>query len=230
MEPFSKTYAPGATLALRAHAKPEQRLMLWVDDQNGNVVGVPFRQDEQGLFTISQRLPDVPGHYYIAVTRDDHGERQPAYIVPIHVGVPEPSTADDSSVRSMTIPQNADEWQRGLLAILNQERSRIGLGALQLDAGLSDTARAIAAESESGKTMAWRQVAARVGEKAKHRIGESHIETLEDFGEAIKRNPYNRHFIRASDVASVGIGLVEQGKPDSEGPKTYRIQVILSGK
>jgi hypothetical protein len=133
---FAKTYAPGGplTLALRPRAPFEELLFLL--DAGDKIEEQALAPQADGSFFVSQSVPTRPGRYFIEIV-GPAPRRATLLMVPIYVGVSEPTEPDEFLREPPPGPADPSGWSAWLRARIDAERAKLGKAPLLLDERLA---------------------------------------------------------------------------------------------
>lgn len=147
VKPLSKTYAPGAPIAIEVRPLDAfTELTLAADDEAGGVSSARLAAGADGSFSITHRAPSKPGRYFLEITGLDprtaaqmpeNPWRRTLLWVPVHVGVPEPVAPDDFIRAPAPSPADASAWAAKIVEGYNQARTGAGKTPLALDGRLT---------------------------------------------------------------------------------------------
>ena len=151
VEPFSKTYAPGAPIALKVRPLDAfTELALVADDESGGVTRERLAAGADGSFSITRKAPARPGRYFLEITGLDprtqaqmpeNPWRRTLFWVPVYVGVPEAAAPDDFIRAPAPNPADQGAWAAKIVEGYNEARTRAGKLPIALDGRLTTLAR-----------------------------------------------------------------------------------------
>jgi hypothetical protein len=150
VEAISKTYAPGAPIALKVRPLDAfTELSLAADDENGGVTTERLAAGDGGAFTVTRKAPGKPGRYFLEITGLDprtlsqmpeNPWRRTLFWVPIYVGVPEAVAPDDFIRAPAPSPADPVAWGAKIAEGYNEARAKAGKKPLALDGRLTTLA------------------------------------------------------------------------------------------
>jgi uncharacterized protein YkwD len=139
LDDFARSATPGSTLRLHGKVSERyERASVFLTNPEGGVQELPMAER---AIDASVQLPSV-GQYRLELM--GYGATGPVVLmnVPIQVGAPESEAVDAVETERVDPTLSAEAAEATLLTLLNQERSRRGLGAVEADAELRQIALA----------------------------------------------------------------------------------------
>jgi uncharacterized protein YkwD len=213
-DPFPRAVPTGGEARLRGRLQaPFSRPRIFITRPDGSVE----RAAPGGaLDTVDLRFVcTAPGRHQLEVTADDPYGATVLANFPVFCGVPVPTravvaTGDDAGVT------DAGAAEQRLLTLLNADRRRAGLAALDWDARLAKVARAHSEDMKAGGFVG--HVSPRTGDAAaraaraglKTQVLLENVARAYSVGEAqrgLMQSPGHRKNCLSPDVTHVGIGL-----------------------
>jgi hypothetical protein len=153
---FQKSYAPGAPLSLEIRPRDASTdFTFFADADGGAVVEERMQPRPDGTFFVSYPVPTQPGQYFIEVRATEpralapdpeHPSTGTLLLLPIYVGVPEPTEPEAFRKGPGAIPVDSSAWSAWIVAMYDAQRARLGKPPLLADARLTAFAQARAEE------------------------------------------------------------------------------------
>ena len=147
LDDFARSAAPGSTLKLHGKVSERyERASVFFTSPEGSVRELPMAAR---AIDAQVEFPSV-GQYQIELM--GYGATGPVVLmnVPIQVGAPESETADAAETEPADPTLTAEAAEATLLTLLNEERKRRGLGAVEPDPELREIALAHSADMVQG--------------------------------------------------------------------------------
>ena len=238
VDPFPKTYAPGAPLTIKV--KPNDaftELQLQADDESGGVASDKMAYAADGSYAVTRNAPAKPGRYFIEVTGLDprtsqtmpeNPWRRTLLWVPIYVGVPEPAAPDEALRAPATNPGDATTWAARIADGYDAARVKAGKQPLVRDGRLT----ALVQERSALVARAGREPPPDVVLADKlaasgfppHDYDELHgrVDSVSDYVHLRLLRPSVRRRVLGADALVVGLGLTA-GAPNAKGEVDYTI-------
>jgi hypothetical protein len=136
VQPFSKTYAPGAPFSLVLRPKKPHREVHFMMDRGDTIEDQTLAKQPDGSYFVSTTTPTTPGRYFVEIAGPPPA-RATHLVVPIYVGVPEPTTPDDFIQNPPPGPVDLAGWPGWIASRYDGERARVGKPPVVLDARLT---------------------------------------------------------------------------------------------
>jgi hypothetical protein len=140
---FKKSFEPGQEIEVAVRPTLGYTdLTLFADAGGGDVRVVPMTAGDDQSHWAKVVLPSQPGRYFVEVVGvepvvgaadPDHPWRNSLLLLPVYVGVPEPTEPDDFIRHPLPNPPDAAAFRDLILRGYNAERARFGRGPLALD-------------------------------------------------------------------------------------------------
>ncbi len=152
LDPLPKVLEAGSTFTLsgRFRARPASAT-LYLDEDDARVREVPVTRAE--TFSMVLQAPQTKGRRFLELTVEApteapgaRGWRQTAVLLPLYVGVPEPTEPDVSIKAPAPNPADPATWSGEVAARYNQRRLELRLPPLEQSDGLEKLTRAYAAQ------------------------------------------------------------------------------------
>jgi hypothetical protein len=233
---FSKTYAPGAPFSLEVRPRDAfTDLTLFVDNDAGTVDEERLLERPDGAFFVSRAVPSRPGRYFVEIQGTEPsaqvptGEQRAAYtllLVPLYVGVPEPSEPE-KFIREPSAGQAAPAaWPVWVMGMYDAQRARFKKAPLVTDARLTAMAerRAAIVADAPGDSTPERGLRKKL-EASGLSFRELHwktttFETVADFMYGHLLSPALRKRVVLPDQATHAVGIAPR-LPDERGRVRY---------
>jgi hypothetical protein len=233
---FPKTYAPGGVLTLDVRPRAAfTDLVLYADNDAGTVDVQRMEPRPDGRFFVSRTVPSHPGRYFIEIRGTEPASMNPRQraadallLVPIYVGVPEPSEPEAFIRNPPSTPTDPAAWPAWIIAMYDAQRARWRKPPLLANARLTALAkrRAMAVAgmlSGPSSERDFRKSLAATGLSVReHYWGTEHFDTLADFVYLHLLSPARRRYLVLSDHATHAIGIVPE-PPDERGRVRYAV-------
>lgn len=147
--PIAKSQAAGGKVPVRVTLKrPFEDLSLYVDQGGAEVVKLPMTRLEDGSFTAEAPMPSAPGRYFIEIVGtqappagNEKGWRAELMWLPLYVGTPEPSAADDFIRHPPRNHPDRSAWTMQIISAYNDARARLGREPLRPELSASTLAQ-----------------------------------------------------------------------------------------
>jgi hypothetical protein len=141
---FKKSFEPGQEMQIAVRPTLAYTdLTLFADAGGGDVRVVPMTSGDDGSRWAKVTLPAQPGRYFVEVVAvepvegaadPEHPWRNSLLLLPVYVGIPEPTEPDDFIRHPVPNPPDPALWRELILRGYNAERARVGRPPLALDA------------------------------------------------------------------------------------------------
>ncbi len=242
---FKKSFEPGQELVVAARPTLGYTdLTLFADAGGGDVRVVPMTAGDDQSHWAKVVLPSQPGRYFVEVVGvepvegaadPDHPWRNSLLLLPVYVGVPEPTEPDEFIRHPVPNPPDAAAWRDLILRGYNAERAHFGRGPLALDP------RAISVAQEHSDEVArtpgdprpdvhvYEELA--TAGLAANDVGYSlgHLEFVSEYVHARLLEPAARHRLLSPATTLLGLGLSRRPAEDLVRPWTvveYAIEPV----
>jgi len=224
MQPVPTSVHPGASVALLVRfLRPVDGASVISTLPGGRVVETKGGFSGDRLLAAVQ-IADRPGTQWIEVIASDASGPHVVLLFPVEIGREPPRAWVGSRRRSedwINDPVTAEAYA---LKLLDEDRNRFGLPALEYDDTLAAVARRHSAEmartgevahvsKTTGTVVDRLQDAGFKASYAAENIARS--STIADAEEGLMRSPGHRAAILSSDATRVGIGIVTLNKPET---------------
>lgn len=154
---FKKLYEPGEEMLIRGRIRvPFKDPTLYMDLDETEVYRQPMEATDDGKFAIRLPAPTEPGRHFIEILTEDPDAKEEdeedeywnhgLLMVPIYVGVPEPSLPDEMIRRPPVNPPEREDWPGRVIELYNRARREKGLAPIGLHPVVQKLAAQRAAE------------------------------------------------------------------------------------
>jgi hypothetical protein len=229
LEALPKTVAPGAPVTLTGRFRVKAMgATLYLDEDDARVRELPLRLEGGERFSVTVNAPTSVGRRFLELSVEppsevpgSHAWRRSAFLVPLYVGVSEPTVPDLSIRAPAPNPPESSSWAQEITARFNQRRLALGLDPLEQSDGLEALAREYAARQvKAPETPPDPQLFARLEragvlawDGAQHR---SRSEFVEELVQRSLMRPGFRADVLAPGRVVFGIGLARAPDGDLE--------------
>lgn len=219
LEPVPRAMPRGGRTPLKGRLLPPYRKPEgFVTGPNGQVTKLHLDGDASRFLGTFHCGPDK-GRYQIELTGDDRYGATVLANFPVYCGVPAPTTLAPSVARAESRFTDAASAEARLVELVNADRARAGLPALEVDARLRDVARAHSADMQAHGFVG--HVSPVTG-SARDRVVKAGIDaqlvaenvarayTPEEAQRGFMESPGHRANVLSREVTHVGVGVVAQ--------------------
>jgi hypothetical protein len=238
VQPFQKSYAPGAPLTLAVRPRDASTgFVFYADGDDGSVVEEPMAPRPDGTLFVSHAVPARPGRYFVEVRATEPVDKapdpwnptaHPLLLVPIYVGMPEPREPEDFIKNPAGAPADPAAWPAWIRAMYDAQRARWHKPPMLEDPRLTALAEARAAavapahgEPAPERGLSRKMRAAGIPVRTYH-WETSHFDAVADYVYMRLLSPARRKTIVHSDEPTFAVGIAPR-PPDARGRVTYAV-------
>jgi len=213
--PFPVKVEPGSSHLLWGTLLQDSRdpSLLLASDELGIVESRPSQK--AGMFWTQIYFPDEPGEYLVELLVQADGP-QVASLFPVFVGVAPHSRPVTRLLPGVDERASVEELERQALKLINAERKRRGVKELLHNPALASSAKSHSKAMASLSRLTHEPLPGEVRLKHHYKENVSISSTLASAHRNLMKSPSHRRTILDSELAYVGIGIVESGRTEDE--------------